>query len=181
MAANADGDHGASGAGGSRARRHQALLRPERGGPSRGTPRLRAPHRAHFPGLDLGDEIRAVHRLEIGDSILLFDDGGVSAFAVCHWGPRSEGGSGTCYLKFAAARPGPGVERRFASLLAACDAIARAESLNALMAGVNAARDKAWRAMQTAGFRTAIQGIAMHRDNHEGFSGPDAFVLDDWR
>lgn len=134
-----------------------------------------------YPGLDLSDEIRTVHRLGRGDTVLVRDDAGVAAFAVCHWGPRSEGGTGTCYIKFAAARSGPGAETRLESLLAACDATASGESLSATMAGVNAARDRAWRSLRSGGFKTVIQGVAMHRGNDEGFSRPDAFVLDDWR
>lgn len=134
-----------------------------------------------YSGLDVSDEILAVHRLGLGDTVILYDDAGLAAFAVCHWGPRSEGGSGTCYVKFAAARPGSGAERRLELLLAACDSTARTESLKTVMAGVNAAREKAWRVMQSAGFKVALQGVAMHRDNDPGYSRPDVFALDDWR
>jgi GNAT superfamily N-acetyltransferase len=134
-----------------------------------------------YAGLDLADEIRAVHRLGLGDTVLLRDDAGVEAFAVCHWGAGSEGGSGTCYVKFGAVRMGAGAEARFDRLLAACDAVAHAESLSTVLAGVNAGRERAWRAMARAGFRTAMQGVAMHRDNAEGYSRPDVFALDDWR
>jgi GNAT superfamily N-acetyltransferase len=134
-----------------------------------------------YPGLDVGDEIRAVSRLGLGDTLLLHDDAGIEAFAVCHWGAGSEGGNGTCYIKFGAARPGPGAERRFLHLLAACEAAAAAQGLHTVMAGVNAARDRAWRAMVNAGFRTAIQGVAMLRDNADGYNRPDVFALDDWR
>jgi predicted N-acetyltransferase YhbS len=134
-----------------------------------------------YPGLDLSDEIRTVHRLKLGDTIVLAGDAGVEAFAACHWGAGSEGGSGTCYVKFGAARPGPGAAERFARLLAACDAVAHAESLKTLLAGVNAAREGAWRALVQAGFRTASQGVAMLRDNAEGYNRPEVFALDDWR
>jgi GNAT superfamily N-acetyltransferase len=134
-----------------------------------------------YPGLDVSDEIRAVYRLRLGDTILLRDYTGIAAFAVCHWGPQSEGGTGTCYVKFAAARPGPSSERDFKELIAAVDATARSESLNAVMAGVNAAREKAWRLLQSGGFKTVIQGVAMHRDNAVGYSHPGVFVLEDWR
>lgn len=134
-----------------------------------------------YPGLDLSDEILTVQRLGLGDTVIVRDDAGVAAFAVCHLGPGSEGGSGTCYIKFAAARSGPGADARLESLLAACDATASSESLSTVMAGVNAAREQAWRALRSAGFKTVIQGVAMHRGNDEGFGRPDAFVLDDWR
>ncbi len=134
-----------------------------------------------YAGLDVGDDIRAVKRLKLGDTVLLTDEAGIEAFAVCHWGAGSEGGSGTCYVKFGAARPGPGAHERFTRLLAACDAVAQAESLHTVRAGVNAGRDNAWRAMAAAGFRTAIQGVAMLRGDAEGYNRPDVFALDDWR
>ena len=61
------------------------------------------------------------------------------------------------------------------------DAVARAEGLATVLAGVNAGRERAWRALAAAGFRTAMQGVAMHRHNVEGYSRPDVFALDDWR
>jgi GNAT superfamily N-acetyltransferase len=134
-----------------------------------------------YPGLDLGDEMRTVQQLKLGDTLLLADDAGVEAFALCHWGAGSEAGSGTCYVKFGAARPGTAAPERFARLLAACDAVARAESLNTLLAGVNAGREQAWRAMSAAGFRPALQGVAMLRGDPQGYNRPDVFALDDWR
>jgi ribosomal protein S11 len=83
-------------------------------------------------------------------------------------GGGSEGGSGTWH-------------ERFARLLAACDAVAQAESLHTVLAGVNAGREKAWRTMAAAGFRTAIQGVAMLKGGAEGYNRPDVFALDDWR
>jgi GNAT superfamily N-acetyltransferase len=134
-----------------------------------------------YPGLDVADEIRAVKRLKLGDTVLLADDAGIEAFAVCHWGAGSEGGSGTCYVKFGAARPGLGAHERFARLLTACGALAQAESLHTVLAGVNAGREQAWRTMAAAGFRTAIQGVAMLKGEAEGYNRPDVFALDDWR
>jgi hypothetical protein len=134
-----------------------------------------------YPGLDVGDEIATVERLRLGDTIILGSDRAIEAFAVCHWGRGSEGGSGTCYVKFGATRPGPGATERFARLLAACDAVAHAESLKTVLAGVNAGRENAWRAMVAAGFRTEIQGVAMLKGDPQGFNRPDVFVLDDWR
>ena len=35
--------------------------------------------------------------------------------------------------------------------------------------------------MLASGFRTDIQGVAMHRPNTDGYSRAGAFVIDDWR
>jgi predicted N-acetyltransferase YhbS len=134
-----------------------------------------------YPGLDVGDEIRTVERLKLGDTLILGGERAVDALAVCHWGAGSEGGSGTCYVKFGAARPGAGATERFARLLAGCDAVAHAEGLKTVLAGVNAGRENAWRAMTSAGFRTVTQGVAMLKGDPQGYNRPDVFVLDDWR
>lgn len=134
-----------------------------------------------FPGLDLGLEMRSVAAQRLGDTVLVADGSRVDALAVCHVGPGTEAGSGTCYVKFGAARPGPGAADRFARLLRACDAFAAARGATTLLAGVNTARRDAYRQMLAAGFRTALQGVCMHRPDEPGYDRPDAFVLDDWR
>lgn len=134
-----------------------------------------------YAGLDVADEIRAVRRFGLGDTVLVRESGALGAFAVCHCGAGSEGGSGTCYVKFAAVRPGPRANERFQALLEAIDAFAREERLSTVLAGVNAAREPAWRALREAGFRPVLQGVAMLRDNAEGFNRPDVYALDDWR
>lgn len=49
------------------------------------------------------------------------------------------------------------------------------------MAGANAGRDRAWRALAGRGFRRDFQGVAMHRPNEAGYSTSDSHVIDDWR
>src|SRR5262249_32854436 len=48
---------------------------------------------AIFPGLNLETEIRSVAVQSLGETILLCDDGPVSAFAIIHTGKGSEAGS----------------------------------------------------------------------------------------
>jgi predicted N-acetyltransferase YhbS len=134
-----------------------------------------------FEGLDVRGEIVAVAGQALGDTVLLHDGLGLAAFAVCHTGKGTEGGSGACYVKFGAARPGPNVERNFHRLLEACEVFAAGRHAPRLTAGVNLARDGAARAMMERGFRTEMQGVTMHRPNDPGYSRPDAFVIDDWR
>jgi hypothetical protein len=136
---------------------------------------------AVHPGLDLGLEIRGVAAQRLGDTVLVADGSRVDALAVCHVGPGTEAGSGACYVKFGAARPGPDAGERFARLLRACDAFAAARGATTLVAGVNTARRDAYRQLLAAGFRTLIQGVCMHRPDEPGYDRPDAFVLDDWR
>ena len=135
-----------------------------------------------YDGLDLRAEIRTVFARKLGDTVLLWDgDNRLAGFAICHCGPESEAGEDVCFVKFGAVRPGPGADDRFTALLDACAALAALTGMSTLVAGVNTAREEAYRAMLGRGFRTQIQGVAMHRRNEPGYSRPGLFVLDDWR
>jgi GNAT superfamily N-acetyltransferase len=131
-------------------------------------------------GLDLTDEIRAVLAQHTGDVVLTYTRATLDAFAVCLHGPGSEGGEKTCYVKFGAARGGAGAEERFDTLLDACEAFASSRGV-AIEAGVNAAREDAYRHMRSRGYQVTIQGVAMQRPHADGFNRADAFVIDDWR
>jgi N-acetylglutamate synthase-like GNAT family acetyltransferase len=136
---------------------------------------------AIYEGLNVENEIRAVANQNLGDTILLRDNSKLAGFAVCHTGAGTEAGSGTCYVKFAAARPGNNAEWNFNRLLDACEEMARAENLTRLAAGVNTARIEAYRQMLARGFRTDLQGVAMEKPNEAGYNRPDVCLIDDWR
>ncbi|MCE3277153.1 MAG: acetyltransferase, N-acetylglutamate synthase [Propionibacteriaceae bacterium] len=132
------------------------------------------------PGLDLGREITATAQYRFGETVLLRDGDNLVGFAVCHCGPDTEAGSGRCYVKFGAARPGPDGERSFAQLLTACEALAGARRLARLAAGVNTARREAYCQMLGFGFRADVQGVAMDRPDEAGYNRPGTYVIDDW-
>ncbi|HYD96561.1 MAG TPA: GNAT family N-acetyltransferase [Noviherbaspirillum sp.] len=134
-----------------------------------------------YAGLDVRSEVLAGARANLGETVLLFDDTGLAAVAVCHFGPGTEAGSGTCYIKFGIARPGPMVEQHFGNLLEACEAMASQKGLVRLAAGVNTARHEAYRQMLTRGFRAQIQGVVMQRNNQTGYNRSGVYVIDDWR
>ncbi|HEY6283063.1 MAG TPA: hypothetical protein VIW22_03975, partial [Nitrososphaerales archaeon] len=133
-----------------------------------------------YPGLDLTDEIVAVDELGLGD-VVMPADGTEEGFAVCHAGPNTEGGTGTCYVKFAAARPGASARTRFRNLLRSVEGYASKRRLNTIEAGVNLARKGAYEELIAAGFRSDFSGVAMQRPDEPGFNRPDVFALDDWR
>jgi ribosomal protein S18 acetylase RimI-like enzyme len=134
-----------------------------------------------YPGLDLSGEIRATHAQGLGDVVLVEGANGVGAFAVCHYGPRSEAGVDTCFVKFGAVGGGPSAEQDYLRLLDACEALAVAVGMSRLLTGVNMARHEAYRHLVARGFRTEIQGVNMHRSNDPGYCRPGVYVLDDWR
>jgi GNAT superfamily N-acetyltransferase len=135
-----------------------------------------------YDGLDLRGEIRTVAARGLGDTLLLWDNPSrLGGFAICHWGPASEAGGDALYMKFAAVRSGVGAETRFAALLEQASAPAASAGVGTVLAGVNLAREEAYGQMKALGFRTAFQGVALHRDNQPGFCRPGLYVIDDWR
>jgi hypothetical protein len=134
-----------------------------------------------YPGLDLTEEIVATHAQRLGDTVLVEGTGGIAAFAVCHYGPRSEAGADNCFVKFGAVRDGLSAERDYFRLLDACEALAAAVGMPKVLAGANMARHEAYRHLVARGYRTEIQGVSMHKDNDPGYCRPDVYVLDDWR
>jgi hypothetical protein len=134
-----------------------------------------------YSGLDLTGEIHATHVQGLGDIVLVEGAGGVVAFAVCHYGPRSEAGADTCFVKFGAVRNGLSAEQDYLRLLDACDALAVAVGMTRLLAGANMARHETYRHLIARGFRTEIQGVTMHRQNDAGYCRPGVYVIDDWR
>jgi GNAT superfamily N-acetyltransferase len=136
---------------------------------------------AVFDGLDVTSEIRAVDEQRLGDTLLLDRGGSLVALAVCHCGAGSEAGTGGCYVKFAAVRPSPSAGHDFEQLLAACEVFAAERALSRIVAGVNTARQEAYNAMATRGFRTDLLGVAMQRPNEPGYNRPGVYVIDDWR
>jgi GNAT superfamily N-acetyltransferase len=136
---------------------------------------------AIYPGLDVRREIHALQTQGLGDTLLLWDEPGLVAFAAVHCGPGSEAGSGACFIKFGAARPGPRAPEYFDHLLYACEVFAASRGAAQLIAGVSLARQPAFELMRTQGFTIDIVGMNMHKPNEPGYHRPDAFVIDDWR
>jgi hypothetical protein len=126
-------------------------------------------------------EVNAVATQQLGDTVLLWRDARLVGLAVCHFGPGTEAGSGTCYVKFGATRPGPPAGQDFDRLVKACEEMASKSGLSRLAAGVNAARHEAYRVMLERNFRTDLQGVAMHRPNEAGYNRPGVYLIDDWR
>jgi len=137
---------------------------------------------ANFEGLDVQREVRAVSEQHLGDTVLVWDDSKLAAFAVCHIGAGSEAGSGVCYVKFAAVRPGARAAVSFQRLLNGVAAFAAASRAQKITAGVNLARREAFQALLNAGIRVESQGIAMETgDASSGYNRRGAYILDDWR
>jgi GNAT superfamily N-acetyltransferase len=136
---------------------------------------------AIYVGLNVSSEIEAVSRFSLGDTILVGPSDRIEAFAVCHCGPRTEAGSGVCYVKFAAVRPGPVAPDTFRSLLTACEHFAMATGCQRVVCGMNYGRHEAMNILVGMGYRTDALGVTMHGNSAEGYSQPGRFVVDDWR
>jgi GNAT superfamily N-acetyltransferase len=136
---------------------------------------------AIYAGLDVSSDIRAVVDQRLGDTVLLYRDSRLSALAVCHCGGGTEAGTGTCYVKFGAIRPGPMAAEDFDALLIACEQFAAERGAKRLSAGANIARHEAYVRMMQRGFRTDMYGVAMQRPNEDGYNRSGVYLLDDWR
>jgi GNAT superfamily N-acetyltransferase len=137
-----------------------------------------------FDGLDLRKEILSVDNQKLGDTILIKDAKNsmdLAGFAICHSGPDTEAGSGNCYVKFAAISPGHETAANFVKLLDECEQYTRASNATRLVAGANTGRHEAYVAMMEQGFRTDMQGVAMHKPDEPGYNLPDVYLIDDWR
>ena len=134
-----------------------------------------------YEGLDLEREIRAVESQGLGEVLLLDDSSGLAGMAVCHLGAGTEAGGQGCYVKFGLARPGPGAEVRFGTLLDACESLAVDNGADHIELGVNAGRHEAYAAVMARGYRVGLVGVGMHRANDEGYSRPGTWLVDDWR
>jgi GNAT superfamily N-acetyltransferase len=137
---------------------------------------------ANFDGLDVEREIRAEVEQQLGDTVLVWDNSELSAFAICHAGPGTEAGSGVCYVKFAAVHPGPRAAANFSRLVDTVEAYAHSVGAQKIIAGVNLARREAFTCLFGRGFRTEIQGVAMEAgDAFSGYNRAGVYILDDWR
>jgi GNAT superfamily N-acetyltransferase len=137
---------------------------------------------AIFEGLDVSREIRAVADQSLGETVLVWDGANLAAFAVSHLGAGTEAGSGVCYAKFAAVRPGPRAQDNFLRLLHGVEFLAQSRGANKITAGVNLARREAFQALFGCGYRTKMQGLAMETgDASSGYNRADVYILDDWR
>jgi GNAT superfamily N-acetyltransferase len=144
---------------------------------------IRAVTDAIFPGLDVEREIRAVDSQALGDTVLLRDGDDLVGLAVCHCGGGTEAGSGACFVKFGAVRPGERAPERFERLLDACEALAAESGLERIIAGVNTGRLGAYRQMLARGFRADVLiGLAMRgRPGGPDYDRPQHYVIDDLR
>jgi GNAT superfamily N-acetyltransferase len=136
---------------------------------------------AIYKGLNAEREIRAVDIQGLGDTVLLWDNSKLAGLAICHCGAGTEAGSGACYIKFGAVRPGSNAGRVFDRLLDACETLASLSGMSRLVAGVNTGRYRAYHRMIVRGFRTDMQGVAMQRPNESGYNRPNVYIIDDWR
>jgi hypothetical protein len=134
-----------------------------------------------YEDLDLSLEIRATAQNGFGDTLLIMEGDTLAGFAVCHCGPDTEAGSGNCYIKFGAVRPGLDAEASFVRLFESCEAMAAARGLTRLAAGVNTARREAYRLMLARGFRGDVQGLAMDCPDEPAYNRPGVYIIDDWR
>lgn len=136
---------------------------------------------ALYQGLDARIELQSIAEQGLGDTVLLWDGSRLAGFAACHIGAQSEAGTGNCFVKFGAVRPGPDAVDDLGRLVDACEALAAAAGCKTLIAGANMGRLTQYRAMLAMGFRANLIGVAMEQHGRPGYNRPDVLIIDDWR
>jgi len=135
-----------------------------------------------YPGLDLELEIKAVNKMNYGETVILFDDNKeITGFAICHCGINTEAGNEKCYVKFGAVKANSGRQINFMNLLKACEELAVTKGLSVLTGGVNAGRYNAYQSMISQNFSIDFLGVSLHRPNNDAYNTGDRYIIDDWR
>ena len=135
-----------------------------------------------YPGLDLELEIKAVNKMDFGETIIIFNEKKeIAGFAICHCGINTEAGNDKCYVKFGAVKSNSDAQSNFVNLLNACEELAVAKGLSILTGGVNAGRYNAYQSMLNQNFSIDFLGVSLHQPNNDAFNIADRYVIDDWR
>jgi len=135
-----------------------------------------------YPGLNLELEIKAVNKMNFGETIIIFDKNKeIAGFAICHCGMNTEAGNEKCYVKFGAVKANSDAQSNFMNLLKACEELAVAKGLSILTGGVNAGRYNAYQSMLNQNFCIDFLGVSLHQPNNDAYNIADRYVIDDWR
>ena len=132
-------------------------------------------------GLDLTGELECLADPGVGDVVIRREEGRIAALALCHVGAGSEAVSGSCFVKFAAVRPGAGGLDLLDDLLDVCETFAAERGATRLEVGVSLRRRAAAARLAARGHRTFRHGVAMHRPPGASDASTVELVLDDWR
>lgn len=135
-----------------------------------------------YPGLELELEIKAVDKMNYGDTVILFDrNKEIAGFATCHCGTNTEAGNDKCYVKFGAVKADSESQSNFMNLLKACEELTIAKGLSFLTGGVNAGRYNAYQYMLKQNFSIDFLGVSLHKPNNDAYNIADRYAIDDWR
>ena len=134
-----------------------------------------------YPGWDLSGEISTVLSAKHGECLGIMGNNRLQAFAVCHYGAGSEGGSEQCFIKAAAVKPDADSSHWFSQLINGCESLAEAQQLPTLTLGVHTNRSAAYQNLLESGFSLFLQGISMVRLAADEQSSERHYVLGDWR
>jgi predicted N-acetyltransferase YhbS len=135
-----------------------------------------------YPGLSLELEIKAVNRMNFGETVILFDASkNVTGFAICHCGINTEAGKDKCYIKFGAVKTNLDASNNFLKLLNACEELATEKKLSLLTGGINVGRHNAYQSMLNQKFYIDFLGVSLHQPNDDAFNTADMYAIDDWR
>ncbi len=135
-----------------------------------------------YSGLDLQLEIKAVDKMNLGDTVILIDENKeIVGFAVCHCGINTEAGDGKCYVKFGAVKTNLDSQSNFVNLLNGCQEFAISKGLSTLVAGTSMGRYSVYQSILDQNFSIDFLGVSLHQPNNDAYNVTDSYVIDDWR
>ena len=134
-----------------------------------------------FTGLNYNRFIETVDQLGIGETLLIYKEDRLAAFAICHFGENSEAEIDVCYIKIAAVHPDFIAKDCFINLLKACENFAKLKKTKKLFCGLNTARTEAFTKLLDYGFKIDSFTVSMHKPNESFYDKSCDYVLDDWR
>jgi len=122
-------------------------------------------------------EIKAVEKMSLGETAILFDENKkISGFTICHCGINTEAGNGRCYVKFGAVKANSNSQSNFMNLLKACEDLAAEKGLSTLVAGTSMGRHNAYQYMLNQNFSIDFMGVSLHQPNNDAYNIADRYV-----
>ena len=130
-----------------------------------------------YAGLDLSSEIKVVEKCCLGDTIFLWNDGGLTGLAICHYEKKSEAQKNSCYIKFAAAKS----PNAFEQLVDECEILASNVFMISLVAGVDTACEDAYQRMLARKYKIQTFMLSMYKPNQPSYTRQETYIIDDRR
>ena len=132
-----------------------------------------------YPGLDLSEEIAAADAQGLGDTVLVEGPRRAGGLRDLPLWPPERGRRGILLHQVRRRARDAVANKDYGRLLDAAESLAASAGMPNLLAGANLAAG-GLSTSAARGFRSAFQGVNMHKHNEPGYCRP-GHIIDDWR